>query len=83
MDLVPDGAETEVTPLNVHNYVRKYAQHRMCTVAEKATKVWASSNIGNIMFRNIYKETKSRIPDTNHANLQIFISPFYNTTCKF
>ncbi|CAG5118736.1 unnamed protein product, partial [Candidula unifasciata] len=38
VELIPDGAEVEVTAQNVHNYVRKYAEHRMVLVAEKALK---------------------------------------------
>ncbi|GFO10305.1 E3 ubiquitin-protein ligase ubr5 [Plakobranchus ocellatus] len=38
VELYPDGAEIEVTAQNVHNYVRKYAEHRMQVVAEKALR---------------------------------------------
>lgn len=36
VELYPDGAQIEVTAQNVHNYVRKYAEHRMMVVAQKA-----------------------------------------------
>ena len=39
MDLVPGGASTEVTSSNVHDYVRKYAEYRMCKAPEKALEV--------------------------------------------
>ena len=39
VELYPDGAQMEVTAQNVHNYVRKYAEHRMLVVAEKALRV--------------------------------------------
>ncbi|VVC87967.1 unnamed protein product [Leptidea sinapis] len=35
-ELVPGGREIEVTALNVYDYVRKYAQHRMLLSQEKA-----------------------------------------------
>ncbi|KAH9487956.1 E3 ubiquitin-protein ligase ubr5 [Bulinus truncatus] len=38
VELVPDGAEVEVSAQNVHNYVRKYAEYRMVVVAEKALR---------------------------------------------
>ncbi|XP_059176788.1 E3 ubiquitin-protein ligase UBR5-like isoform X3 [Physella acuta] len=38
VELIPDGAEVEVSAQNVHNYVRKYAEHRMVVVAEKALR---------------------------------------------
>ncbi|CAL1532111.1 unnamed protein product [Lymnaea stagnalis] len=38
VELLPDGAEVEVSAQNVHNYVRKYAEHRMVVVAEKALR---------------------------------------------
>ncbi|XP_072935848.1 E3 ubiquitin-protein ligase hyd isoform X3 [Epargyreus clarus] len=36
VELVPGGRELEVTALNVYDYVRKYAQHRMLISQEKA-----------------------------------------------
>ncbi|CAH2268734.1 jg23757 [Pararge aegeria aegeria] len=36
VELVPGGREIEVTALNVYDYVRKYAQHRMLLSQEKA-----------------------------------------------
>ncbi|XP_045542475.1 E3 ubiquitin-protein ligase UBR5 isoform X3 [Papilio machaon] len=36
VELVPGGREIEVTALNVYDYVRKYAQHRMLHSQEKA-----------------------------------------------
>ncbi|XP_038209535.1 E3 ubiquitin-protein ligase hyd [Zerene cesonia] len=36
VELVPGGREIEVTALNVYDYVRKYAQHRMVISQEKA-----------------------------------------------
>ncbi|XP_069354271.1 E3 ubiquitin-protein ligase UBR5 isoform X7 [Maniola hyperantus] len=36
VELVPGGREMEVTALNVYDYVRKYAQHRMLLSQEKA-----------------------------------------------
>ncbi|XP_041974178.1 E3 ubiquitin-protein ligase hyd isoform X2 [Aricia agestis] len=36
VELVPGGREIEVTALNVYDYVRKYAQHRMLIAQEKA-----------------------------------------------
>ncbi|XP_053600812.1 E3 ubiquitin-protein ligase UBR5 [Plodia interpunctella] len=36
VELVPGGRELEVTALNVYDYVRKYAQHRMLLSQEKA-----------------------------------------------
>ena len=39
MELIPGGADTEVNASNVHDYVRKYAEYRMVTSAEKALEV--------------------------------------------
>lgn len=39
VELVPGGREMEVTALNVYEYVRKYAQHRMLLSQEKALEV--------------------------------------------
>ena len=39
VDLVPGGASIEVTSSNVHDYVRKYAEYRMCKAPEKALEV--------------------------------------------
>lgn len=39
VELVPGGREIEVTSLNVYDYVRKYAQHRMLLSQEKALEV--------------------------------------------
>ncbi|GBP22900.1 E3 ubiquitin-protein ligase hyd [Eumeta japonica] len=36
VELVPGGRDIEVTALNVYDYVRKYAQHRMVLSQEKA-----------------------------------------------
>lgn len=36
VELVPGGRDIEVTALNVYDYVRKYAQHRMLLSQEKA-----------------------------------------------
>lgn len=36
VELVPGGREMEVTALNVYDYVRKYAQHRMLLSQDKA-----------------------------------------------
>lgn len=39
VELVSGGRELEVTALNVYDYVRKYAQHRMLLSQEKALEV--------------------------------------------
>lgn len=39
VELVVGGRELEVTSLNVYDYVRKYAQHRMLISQEKALEV--------------------------------------------
>lgn len=39
VELVAGGREIEVTALNVYDYVRKYAQHRMLHSQEKALEV--------------------------------------------
>ena len=39
MELVRGGSDIEVTPSNVHDYVRKYAEFRMVKSAEKALDV--------------------------------------------
>lgn len=39
VELVPGGRDIEVTALNVYDYVRKYAQHRMLLSQEKALEV--------------------------------------------
>ena len=39
MELMPGGADVEVTAANVHDYVRKYTEYRMVKVAEKALEV--------------------------------------------
>lgn len=41
VELVPHGSEVEVTPQNVYEYVRLYAEYRMVKVAEKALEVSA------------------------------------------
>ena len=38
-ELIPQGAETRVNPGNVYDYVRRYAQYRMMTVAQKTLSV--------------------------------------------
>ena len=38
-ELVRGGSDLEVTPANVHDYVRKYAEFRMIRSAEKALDV--------------------------------------------
>ncbi|KAL0598967.1 E3 ubiquitin-protein ligase UBR5 [Plecturocebus cupreus] len=35
VELIPNGVNIPVTPQNVHEYVRKYAEHRMLVVAEQ------------------------------------------------
>lgn len=40
VELVPGGRDIEVTALNVYDYVRKYAQHRMLLSQEKALEVF-------------------------------------------
>jgi len=42
--LIRGGADIEVTAQNVHEYVRRYAEHRMVKVTEKAVKVIISFN---------------------------------------
>lgn len=44
VELVPGGRELEVTALNVYDYVRKYAQHRMLISQEKALEVALNIN---------------------------------------
>lgn len=39
VELVAGGRELEVTALNMYDYVRKYAQHRMVLAQEKALEV--------------------------------------------
>lgn len=39
VELVSGGRDIEVTALNVYDYVRKYAQHRMLLSQEKALEV--------------------------------------------
>ncbi len=39
IDLIPNGAETEVNASNVHDYVRKYAEYRMVKQVEKPLEV--------------------------------------------
>lgn len=39
VELIPGGRDIEVTALNVYDYVRKYAQHRMLLSQEKALEV--------------------------------------------
>jgi E3 ubiquitin-protein ligase EDD1 len=35
VQLVTGGSDIEVTPVNVYEYVRRYARHRMTTVAKQ------------------------------------------------
>ena len=42
VELVPGGASIAVTPSNVYEYVRKYAEYRMLIVAEQPMLVGAS-----------------------------------------
>ena len=49
VDLVPGGASIDVTSSNVHDYVRKYAEYRMCKAPEKALEV---SGILNFTFKH-------------------------------
>lgn len=39
MELIPNGVNIPVTPQNVYEYVRKYAEHRMLVVAEQPLHV--------------------------------------------
>lgn len=43
VELLSGGVNMPVTPLNVYEYVRKYAEHRMLVVAEQplhVSKLW-------------------------------------------
>lgn len=42
VELIPNGVNIPVTPQNVYEYVRKYAEHRMLVVAEQPLHVSAS-----------------------------------------
>ena len=44
VELIRGGADIEVTAQNVHEYVRRYAEHRMVKVTEKAVKVIINFN---------------------------------------
>lgn len=39
MELIANGVNIPVTPQNVYEYVRKYAEHRMLVVAEQPLHV--------------------------------------------
>jgi len=39
VDLVPHGTDIEVNASNVHDYVRKYAEHRMLHACQKSLEV--------------------------------------------
>lgn len=39
VELIPNGVNIPVTPQNVYEYVRKYAEHRMLVVAEQPLHV--------------------------------------------
>lgn len=39
VELLSGGVNVPVTPLNVYEYVRKYAEHRMLVVAEQPLHV--------------------------------------------
>ena len=39
VELIPGGADIDVTVNNVHDYVRKYAEYRMVKSAEKCLEV--------------------------------------------
>ena len=45
VELIPAGADVEVTASNIHDYVRKYAEYRMLYVAEKALEVSLSVGV--------------------------------------
>jgi E3 ubiquitin-protein ligase EDD1 len=39
VELVPGGRDIQVNEINVYDYVRKYAEHRMIKTQEKALEV--------------------------------------------
>lgn len=39
VELVPGGREIDVTPQNVYDYIRRYAEYRMLRSQEKALEV--------------------------------------------
>ncbi len=45
VDLIPGGASIEVTSSNVHEYVRRYTEYRLCKSAEKALEVRAHAQL--------------------------------------
>ena len=56
MELIPGGADTEVNASNVHDYVRKYAEYRMVTSAEKALEVsWHTGAAINSYLLNCFE----------------------------
>lgn len=44
VELLSGGVNVPVTPLNVYEYVRKYAEHRMLVVAEQPLHVSKTPN---------------------------------------
>lgn len=44
VELLAGGVNVPVTPLNVYEYVRKYAEHRMLVVAEQPLHVSKTQN---------------------------------------
>lgn len=45
VELIPNGVNIPVTPQNVYEYVRKYAEHRMLVVAEQPLHVSTFSKV--------------------------------------
>ena len=44
MELIPGGADVEVTSTNVYDYVRKYAEFRLVKAADKCLQVKRNKN---------------------------------------
>ncbi|MEJ1274975.1 hypothetical protein NN561_005869 [Cricetulus griseus] len=49
VELIPNGVNIPVTPQNVYEYVRKYAEHRMLAVAEQPLHVATTAKRGRLL----------------------------------
>lgn len=59
VELLSGGVNVPVTPLNVYEYVRKYAEHRMLVVAEQPLHVSKTQNLDSLLAMHARQQGRS------------------------
>jgi E3 ubiquitin-protein ligase EDD1 len=54
VELIPNGRNIEVTPLNIYDYVRRYAQYRMIKSQDRALQVIIIISISYIVLKSLF-----------------------------